>query len=109
MTPDSEIQFPGTRKKANDRHSRLPPPSRAWDFYPRRFTVSKCVTRFPGREFMRLGLVSHLQHFSLREAQRHPAQHRDLIVRVAGHSDYFCGLSKELQEEIIERTEHEGF
>jgi trans-4-hydroxy-L-proline dehydratase len=35
--------------------------------------------------------------------------HRDLIVRVAGYSDYFCELSKELQEEIIARTEHEGF
>jgi trans-4-hydroxy-L-proline dehydratase len=32
-----------------------------------------------------------------------------LIVRVAGYSDYFCDLSKELQEEIIERTEHHGF
>jgi formate C-acetyltransferase len=46
---------------------------------------------------------------TLREAQCHPDQHRDLIVRVAGYSDYFCDLSKELQEEIIARTEHEGF
>jgi len=28
---------------------------------------------------------------------------------VAGYSDYFCDLSKELQEEVIERTEHQGF
>jgi len=46
---------------------------------------------------------------TLRQAQVHPEQHRDLIVRVAGYSDYFCDLSKELQEEIIERTEHHGF
>ncbi len=46
---------------------------------------------------------------TLREAQAKPEEHRDLIVRVAGYSDYFCDLSKALQEEIIERTEHEGF
>jgi trans-4-hydroxy-L-proline dehydratase len=45
----------------------------------------------------------------LREAQAHPEEHRDLIVRVAGYSDYFCDLSSELQEEIIERTEFQGF
>ncbi len=43
---------------------------------------------------------------TLREAQAHPEQHRDLIVRVAGYSDYFCDLSAELQDEIIARTEH---
>jgi formate C-acetyltransferase len=46
---------------------------------------------------------------TLRQAQAHPEQHRDLIVRVAGYSDYFCDLSAELQEEIIARTAHEGF
>jgi formate C-acetyltransferase len=46
---------------------------------------------------------------TLREAQEHPEQHRDLIVRVAGYSDYFCDLSKALQDEIIARTEHQGF
>ncbi len=45
----------------------------------------------------------------LRQAQQHPEQHRDLIIRVAGYSDYFCDLSTELQEEIIARTEHESF
>jgi len=43
---------------------------------------------------------------TLRKAQAQPEQHRDLIVRVAGYSDYFCDLSTELQEEIIARTEH---
>jgi pyruvate formate-lyase/glycerol dehydratase family glycyl radical enzyme len=42
----------------------------------------------------------------LREAQAHPEQHKDLIVRVAGYSDYFVNIGKDLQEEIISRTEH---
>jgi formate C-acetyltransferase len=46
---------------------------------------------------------------TLRQAQAAPEQHRDLIVRVAGYSDYFCDLSPALQEEIIARTEHAGF
>ena len=46
---------------------------------------------------------------TLRKAQSNPEAHRDLIVRVAGYSDYFCDLSSELQEEIITRTEHQGF
>ena len=45
---------------------------------------------------------------TLREAQVHPEQHRDLIVRVAGYSDYFCDLTRPLQDEIIARTEHGG-
>jgi pyruvate formate-lyase/glycerol dehydratase family glycyl radical enzyme len=44
---------------------------------------------------------------TLRAAQRHPEQHRDLIVRVAGYSDYFCDLGRALQDEIISRTEHQ--
>ncbi len=43
---------------------------------------------------------------TLKDAQSDPESHRGLIVRVAGYSDYFCDLSAELQEEIIERTEH---
>ncbi len=46
---------------------------------------------------------------ALREAQKRPEAHRDLIVRVAGYSDYFVDCSKELQEEIIRRTEHATF
>ena len=45
---------------------------------------------------------------TLRLAQQHPEQYRSLIVRVAGYSDYFCDLSKTLQDEIIARTEHEA-
>jgi pyruvate-formate lyase len=46
---------------------------------------------------------------TLRAAQANPEQYRSLIVRVAGYSDYFCDLSKALQDEIITRTEHESF
>ncbi len=46
---------------------------------------------------------------TLRAAQAEPEKHRDLIVRVAGYSDYFCDLSEALQEEIIARTEHTVF
>jgi formate C-acetyltransferase len=46
---------------------------------------------------------------TLREAQKNPEKFRDLIVRVAGYSDYFVDLTPELQNEIIRRTEHESF
>ncbi len=46
---------------------------------------------------------------TLRAAQADPEAYRDLIVRVAGYSDYFCDLSEALQEEIIARTEHTAF
>jgi len=45
---------------------------------------------------------------TLKEAQKHPEKYRDLIVRVAGYSDYFNDLGEDLQNEIIRRTEHEG-
>ena len=44
---------------------------------------------------------------TLRRAQAHPDDYRDLIVRVAGYSDYFVDLTPELQEEIIRRTAHQ--
>ena len=45
---------------------------------------------------------------TLRDAQKHPEKYRDLIVRVAGYSDYFNDLGTDLQNEIICRTEHSG-
>ena len=45
---------------------------------------------------------------TLLDAQKHPEEYKDLIVRVAGYSDYFNNLSTALQNEIIERTE-QGF
>jgi pyruvate formate-lyase/glycerol dehydratase family glycyl radical enzyme len=46
---------------------------------------------------------------TLRAAQKQPEKYRDLIVRVAGYSDYFVDVGPELQEEIIRRTEHQEF
>lgn len=43
---------------------------------------------------------------TLRQAQQNPEKYRDLIVRVAGYSDYFNDLGEDLQNEIIARTEH---
>ena len=41
----------------------------------------------------------------LRDAQKHPERHRDLLVRVATYSAYFVDLPPELQNDIISRTE----
>jgi formate C-acetyltransferase len=62
------------------------------------------------RTYFRLG-GHHVQFnvvdaATLKDAQTHPDRHRDLIVRVAGYSDYFCDLGRALQDEIIARTEH---
>ena len=43
---------------------------------------------------------------TLRAAQEDPESHRNLIVRVAGYSDYFVDVGRDLQDEIISRTEH---
>lgn len=42
---------------------------------------------------------------TLREAQREPQKYRNLVVRVAGWSSFFTGLSRDVQEDIIWRTE----
>jgi len=44
---------------------------------------------------------------TLREAKCHPENHRDLVVRIAGYSDYFVSLPDVLQDEVIARTAHE--
>lgn len=45
---------------------------------------------------------------TLLKARENPEQYRSLLVRVAGYSAYFTELSYDLQEDIIERTEHES-
>jgi pyruvate formate-lyase/glycerol dehydratase family glycyl radical enzyme len=65
------------------------------------------------RSYFRMG-GHHIQFnvvtaATLRAAQANPEKYRDLIVRVAGYSDYFCDLTRALQDEIIARTEHESF
>ena len=44
---------------------------------------------------------------TLHDAQKHPEEYRDLLVRVAGYSDYFNDMTEQLQNEIIARTENE--
>jgi pyruvate formate-lyase/glycerol dehydratase family glycyl radical enzyme len=46
---------------------------------------------------------------TLRDAQIHPENYQNLIVRVAGYSDYFVNIGKDLQNEILARTEHNRF
>ena len=43
---------------------------------------------------------------TLEDAQVHPQDHENLIVRVAGYSTYFNALGRVMQNELIERTEH---
>jgi formate C-acetyltransferase len=61
--------------------------------------------------FLRLGgfeaQVNVVSADLLRDAQAHPENHRNLVVRIAGYSDYFVGLSPEMQSEVIARTELE--
>ena len=45
---------------------------------------------------------------TLRQAQQKPDEYRDLLVRVAGYSDYFVDLDADHQEEIIARTQHDS-
>ncbi len=46
---------------------------------------------------------------TLRDAQKHPEKYKSLVVRVAGYSALFTTLSRSLQEDIINRTEQQGF
>jgi pyruvate-formate lyase len=43
---------------------------------------------------------------TLRAAQQHPEEHKDLVVRVVGYSAFFVDLDKSVQDDIIARTEH---
>ena len=42
---------------------------------------------------------------TLLRAQKDPAKYQNLIVRVAGYSAYFVNLEKQVQQDIIDRTE----
>ena len=44
---------------------------------------------------------------TLKEAQKNPEEYRDLIVRIGGYSDYFTTQTPKMQQEIIDRTEHD--
>lgn len=51
--------------------------------------------------------VNVVDRDTLLKAQADPEDYPDLVVRIAGYSDYFVHLSKEMQDEVIMRTEHE--
>lgn len=46
---------------------------------------------------------------TLRAAQESPEDYKDLLVRMAGYSDYFNDMNADLQQEVIDRTENESF
>lgn len=46
---------------------------------------------------------------TLKAAQESPEDYKDLLVRMAGYSDYFNDMNADLQQEVIERTENEAF
>jgi formate C-acetyltransferase len=82
-------------------------------FLPSFFEGPQALSRFAQllRGFCELH-VPHVQFNvvsadTLREAQANPDEFRSLVVRVAGYSAYFIELDKELQDEIIRRTEFE--
>ena len=81
------------------------------DFFDSEHAIQKVVKLI--RSYFRLD-GHHIQFNvvsaeTLRDAQKHPEKYQDLIVRVAGYSDYFNDLGEDLQNEIIERNEHTGF
>jgi trans-4-hydroxy-L-proline dehydratase len=46
---------------------------------------------------------------TLYAAQKNPEDYKDLLVRMAGYSDYFNDMNADLQQEVIDRTENESF
>jgi 4-hydroxyphenylacetate decarboxylase large subunit len=44
----------------------------------------------------------------LKDAQKNPGNYRDLMVRVAGFTQYWVEIGKPVQDELIARTEYEG-
>ena len=46
---------------------------------------------------------------TLKVAQQHPEEYKDLLVRMAGYSDYFNDMNEDLQQEVIDRTQNEAF
>jgi len=82
-------------------------------FLPSVLETEKDLDKLSGliRTYFRLG-GHHIQFnvvdtTTLRKAQQAPDEYQNLLVRVAGYSDYFVDLDQEHQEEIISRTEQE--
>jgi pyruvate-formate lyase len=83
-------------------------------FTPSFFEEEESITKFSKliRSYFRMD--GHHIQFNvitadiLRAAQKNPDKYKDLIIRVAGYSDYFNDLNEDLQNEIIRRTEHQA-
>lgn len=83
-------------------------------FTPSFFEEEESITKFSKliRSYFRMD--GHHIQFNvvtvdiLRAAQKNPDKYKDLIIRVAGYSDYFNDLNEDLQNEIIRRTEYEA-
>jgi len=71
-----------------------------------RETMKAVTTTFLDRGGLQLQ-VNCVSQETLLDARAHPERHRDLLVRIAGYSDYFVALSPEMQDEIVARTGHE--
>lgn len=81
------------------------------DFFKNEESIGKVVKLI--RSYFRLD-GHHIQFNvvsaeTLKDAQKHPEKYQDLIVRVAGYSDYFNDLGTDLQNEIIRRTAHDEY
>jgi len=78
--------------------------SRKSEDFPRKLT--NLMETFMLRGGMEIQ-VNVVDRDTLLKAQEEPYKYQDLVVRVAGYSDYFVNLSKEMQAEVIMRTEHD--
>ncbi|MFH1007074.1 MAG: pyruvate formate lyase family protein [Candidatus Latescibacterota bacterium] len=71
---------------------------------------SMAKLRYLIESYMRLGgfevQINVVDRQTLLDAQMHPEAFQDLLVRVAGYSDYFVHLSSNMQTEVIARTEY---
>lgn len=77
-------------------------------FTPRMMHEDKEKVKALFRTYFKKGgcqlMVTVVDHGVLEDAQKHPENHKDLIVRVAGYSAVFVNLSKEIQDELLSRT-----
>ena len=71
-----------------------------------RETMKAVIRTFLDRDGVQLQ-VNCVSKETLLDAQENPDRHRDLLVRIAGYSDYFTSLPPEMQDEIVKRTGHE--
>ncbi len=70
---------------------------------PKLMTLVKTYLKRGGFEVQ----INVVDRDTLLEAQKNPDLYRDLVVRIGGYSDYFVHVGKNMQDEIILRTEHE--